>query len=88
MSVARAAALAFAVALAATGMASVAAPARPAPPASTPLQKPAAAAAQTVSHGLFTGVQVFRPAGEVKQFVLLLADEAGPDANEIGRAHV
>ncbi|WP_449575608.1 virulence factor family protein [Methylibium petroleiphilum] len=86
MSVARAPApapaLAFAVALAAAGMASVAAPARPAPPASAPLQKPAAAAAQTVSHGLFTGVQVFRPAGEVKQFVLLLADEAGPDATE------
>lgn len=75
-------ALAFAVALAGAVMASVAAPARPAPPSSAPLQKPAAAAAQTVSHGLFTGVQVFRPAGEVKQFVLLLADEAGPDATE------
>ena len=75
-------ALAFAVALAGAVMASVAAPARTAPPASAPLQKPAAAAAQTVSHGLFTGVQVFRPAGEVKQFVLLLADEAGPDATE------
>lgn len=82
MSVARAPALAFAVVLAAAGMASVAAPARPALPASAPLQKPAAAAAQTVSHGLFTGVQVFRPAGEVRQFVLLLADEAGPDATE------
>ena len=75
-------ALAFAVALAGAVMASVAAPARPAPPSAAPLQKPAAAAAQTVSHGLFTGVQVFRPAGEVKQFVLLLADEAGPDATE------
>ncbi|WP_129447743.1 virulence factor family protein [Methylibium sp. Pch-M] len=75
-------ALAFAVALAAAGMASVAAAARPALPASAPVQKPSAAAAQTVSHGLFTGVQVFRPAGEVKQFVLLLTDEAGPDATE------
>lgn len=75
-------ALAFTVALAGAALSSLAAPVRPALPASAPVQKPAAAAAQTVSHGLFTGVQVFRPAGEVKQFVLLLADEAGPDTTE------
>ncbi|WP_428418505.1 hypothetical protein [Methylibium sp.] len=55
-------ALAFTVALAGAALSSLAAPVRPALPASAPVQKPAAAAAQTVSHGLFTGVQVFRPA--------------------------
>ncbi|WP_428421512.1 virulence factor family protein [Methylibium sp.] len=59
----------------------VPAPAQPRPQAPTPAHKPGAAP-QTVSHGLFTNVQVFRPAGEVTQFVLLLSGDDGPNAGE------
>ena len=49
------------------------------PPHAAP---PPAAAADTLSHGLFSDVRLFRPAGTVRQFVLLLSPRAAPDAAE------
>lgn len=43
---------------------------------------PAAAAGEVVAHGLFTGVQLHRPAGAVRQFVFLLANDGAPGAAE------
>ena len=56
--------------------------AQPAAAASTPSPAPAPAPAQTLSHGLFTDVQLLRPTGAVQQFVLLLAAGATPSAAE------
>lgn len=38
---------------------------------------PIASSADAISHGRFNGVSVYRPAGEVRQFVLLLSDAEG-----------
>lgn len=43
---------------------------------------PQAAAPRTVSHGLFSDVRIFRPAGTVEQFVLMPTMNAVPDVTE------
>ena len=45
-------------------------------------QAQALPAAQIVDHGLFTGVQTYRPSGTVRQFVLLLSTGEAPTADE------
>lgn len=46
---------------------------------------PAKAQAQLpgISHGLFSGIQMFRPAGPARQFVMLLSDNTAPNAAEL-----
>jgi type IV secretory pathway VirJ component len=49
--------------------------------------KPKAAPAQPelpgISHGLFSGIQMFRPGGPTRQFVILLSDNLSPNATEL-----
>jgi len=47
--------------------------------------KPAPAQPQLpgISHGLFSGIQMFRPAGPTRQFVMLLSDNLSPNATEL-----
>jgi type IV secretory pathway VirJ component len=51
---------------------------------------PAQAAAPTISHGLFSGIQMFRPSGATQQFVLLLSanDKASPAEQQMVRTMV
>jgi type IV secretory pathway VirJ component len=47
--------------------------------------KPTPAKAQLpgISHGLFSGIQMFRPTGPARQFVMLLSDNTAPNATEL-----
>lgn len=51
-------------------------------PAQAQTSATAQPAVQTVSHGLFSDVQVFRPSGQAQQFVLLLSGNDSPAAPE------
>jgi type IV secretory pathway VirJ component len=59
-------------------------PRSPAPPPKVraPAPAPLPAAMQTVTHGLFSDVLVFRPNGAAQQFVFLLSMNASPNAVE------
>ena len=47
--------------------------------------KPAPAQPQLpgISHGLFSGIQMFRPSGPTRQFVMLLSDNTTPNTTEL-----